>query len=356
MSPPTLNPSRSVTAIPTGTPTSQRAPAIDRAAARVGAGRVGGDEHHDPRHDRRRRPRRDPSSRTPPRTPATRAPDREQRTAAADRQRQRHHQHGRRGKAARRRAGAQQPDLRLAEHRRAPRPADGPRPTSPRAPSATIARPRPYTRPTRARIHREADSRRAASTARGSPRSTRPGDDSAAAPAAGCAHVPSQAPHAPRAAPRCPPPRSSSAPRSPSRRRRPDRPHARVHRPAAPTRARSSRSTCARAGFRSATTSSPPDRSAPHGRVARRAHVICTIIDRSYEGQDCDFVLVFRDGTITASGGGLDRLPARTAAIAAARSRRVRHHRRHRRLPRRVGNPLNANPRQPADAHPHPLT
>jgi hypothetical protein len=44
------------------------------------------------------------------------------------------------------------------------------------------------------------------------------------------------------------------------------------------------------------------------GRIAGRAHVICTIIDRRYQGQDCNWVLVFRDGTITASGGGLDRL------------------------------------------------
>ena len=43
-------------------------------------------------------------------------------------------------------------------------------------------------------------------------------------------------------------------------------------------------------------------------RIAGRAHVICTIIDRRYEGQDCHWVLVFRDGTITASGGGLGRL------------------------------------------------
>lgn len=43
-------------------------------------------------------------------------------------------------------------------------------------------------------------------------------------------------------------------------------------------------------------------------RIAGRAHVICTIVDRRYQGQDCDFVLLFRDGTVTASGGGLDRL------------------------------------------------
>ena len=43
------------------------------------------------------------------------------------------------------------------------------------------------------------------------------------------------------------------------------------------------------------------------GRIAGRAHASCTIIDRSYKGQDCDFVLVFADGTITASGGGLNR-------------------------------------------------
>ena len=44
-----------------------------------------------------------------------------------------------------------------------------------------------------------------------------------------------------------------------------------------------------------------------HGRVVARAHANCTIIDRSYEGQDCDFVIVFADGTLTASGGGLHR-------------------------------------------------
>ena len=52
------------------------------------------------------------------------------------------------------------------------------------------------------------------------------------------------------------------------------------------------------------------------GRIAGRAHVICTIVDRRYEGQDCDFVLVFRDGTVTASGGGLDRLLPGTVAVA----------------------------------------
>jgi hypothetical protein len=44
------------------------------------------------------------------------------------------------------------------------------------------------------------------------------------------------------------------------------------------------------------------------GRVVARAHAVCRIIDRTYRGQDCDFVLIFKDGTITASGGGLDRL------------------------------------------------
>ena len=43
-------------------------------------------------------------------------------------------------------------------------------------------------------------------------------------------------------------------------------------------------------------------------QMAGRLHVICTVLDRSYKGQDCEFVLVLRDGTITASGGGLDRL------------------------------------------------
>ena len=31
------------------------------------------------------------------------------------------------------------------------------------------------------------------------------------------------------------------------------------------------------------------------------------IVDRRYEGQDCEIVLVLRDGTLTAAGGGLDR-------------------------------------------------
>jgi hypothetical protein len=44
-----------------------------------------------------------------------------------------------------------------------------------------------------------------------------------------------------------------------------------------------------------------------NGRVVGRGHVVCTILDRTYKGQDCHFVLVLRDGTITADGGGLDR-------------------------------------------------
>ena len=39
-----------------------------------------------------------------------------------------------------------------------------------------------------------------------------------------------------------------------------------------------------------------------------RGHAVCTIIDHTYRGQDCQFVLILRDGTITAAGGGLDRL------------------------------------------------
>jgi hypothetical protein len=39
-----------------------------------------------------------------------------------------------------------------------------------------------------------------------------------------------------------------------------------------------------------------------------RLHLICTILDRSYRGQDCQGVLILRDGTITVTGGGLDRL------------------------------------------------
>jgi hypothetical protein len=44
------------------------------------------------------------------------------------------------------------------------------------------------------------------------------------------------------------------------------------------------------------------------GRIAGRGHVTCTVIDRRYHGQDCAFVLVLRDGTITAAGGGVNRL------------------------------------------------
>jgi hypothetical protein len=43
------------------------------------------------------------------------------------------------------------------------------------------------------------------------------------------------------------------------------------------------------------------------GHVVGRVHGECVILDRSYRGQDCHFVLVLRDGTITADGGGLDR-------------------------------------------------
>lgn len=42
-------------------------------------------------------------------------------------------------------------------------------------------------------------------------------------------------------------------------------------------------------------------------RVAGRAHVVCSVADLAYEGQDCDWILVLPDGTITASGGGLDK-------------------------------------------------
>jgi hypothetical protein len=44
------------------------------------------------------------------------------------------------------------------------------------------------------------------------------------------------------------------------------------------------------------------------GRVAGRGHFICTVIDNRYEGQDCQIVLVLRDGTVTAAGGGLHKL------------------------------------------------
>jgi hypothetical protein len=45
-----------------------------------------------------------------------------------------------------------------------------------------------------------------------------------------------------------------------------------------------------------------------HGRIVGRAHAVCTIIDHRFRGQDCDFVFVFADGTVTASGGGINRL------------------------------------------------
>lgn len=45
-----------------------------------------------------------------------------------------------------------------------------------------------------------------------------------------------------------------------------------------------------------------------NGKVAARGHATCTVIDHSYRGQDCQLVLVFRDGTITAAGGGINRL------------------------------------------------
>jgi hypothetical protein len=44
-----------------------------------------------------------------------------------------------------------------------------------------------------------------------------------------------------------------------------------------------------------------------HGRTVGRGHAECVVLDRSYKGQDCRFVLVLRDGTITAEGGGLER-------------------------------------------------
>jgi hypothetical protein len=43
------------------------------------------------------------------------------------------------------------------------------------------------------------------------------------------------------------------------------------------------------------------------GRVAGRVHVVCTLVDRSYAGQDCRITLLLADGQISATGGGLDR-------------------------------------------------
>src|SRR6476660_7207449 len=44
-----------------------------------------------------------------------------------------------------------------------------------------------------------------------------------------------------------------------------------------------------------------------HGELFGRALVACTINDASFQGQQCAFTLVLRNGQITVHGGGLDR-------------------------------------------------
>src|SRR6187399_2295753 len=44
-----------------------------------------------------------------------------------------------------------------------------------------------------------------------------------------------------------------------------------------------------------------------HGELFGRALVVCTTNDASFQGQQCVFTLVLRDGQITVHGGGLDR-------------------------------------------------
>jgi hypothetical protein len=44
-----------------------------------------------------------------------------------------------------------------------------------------------------------------------------------------------------------------------------------------------------------------------HRELFGRALVVCTINDASFQGQQCAFTLVLRNGQITVHGGGLDR-------------------------------------------------
>ena len=44
-----------------------------------------------------------------------------------------------------------------------------------------------------------------------------------------------------------------------------------------------------------------------HGELFGRALAVCTINDASFQGQQCVFTLVLRNGQITVHGGGLDR-------------------------------------------------
>jgi hypothetical protein len=44
-----------------------------------------------------------------------------------------------------------------------------------------------------------------------------------------------------------------------------------------------------------------------NGSTAGRVHAICTIVDVSYEGQECRISLILRDGQLIARGAGLDR-------------------------------------------------
>jgi hypothetical protein len=44
-----------------------------------------------------------------------------------------------------------------------------------------------------------------------------------------------------------------------------------------------------------------------NGSTAGRMHVVCTIVDFSYQGQECRISLILRDGQLIARGAGLDR-------------------------------------------------
>lgn len=43
------------------------------------------------------------------------------------------------------------------------------------------------------------------------------------------------------------------------------------------------------------------------GRLAGRGELVCTITDRRFEGRQCLFTIILRDGIITAQDAGLDR-------------------------------------------------
>jgi hypothetical protein len=44
-----------------------------------------------------------------------------------------------------------------------------------------------------------------------------------------------------------------------------------------------------------------------NGRLAGRAQLTCTLTDRRFQGRQCLFTLILRDGLITAQNAGLDR-------------------------------------------------